>query len=231
MKLTGAKNECDYAFFSLDVFAHYRIGYIQFEEAQDGTHRKEYSSIDAPKTLVMATFELRKLRECSDTDFSICCEDVSIPVHSLVMKTFWPYFKSMSESDCSETAEKTLKLDSPASWVQKLVSYLYGEELELDFDEMTGLMKLGALYQLPELAEMTAKEILSVPKYSLGLEEVIAGWKRASEVGQQEVKKHLAMIIVGKHKSDKSELTGFLEKYEGFETHEALELLYDTLSI
>lgn len=45
--------------------------------------------------------------------------------------------------------DKCLELEYPSSWVQKLVSYIYGEPLELKFDELTGLMVLGELYQLP----------------------------------------------------------------------------------
>lgn len=183
------------------------------------------------KKSLKGNFQLRQLRG-SDADFTITCEDTSIPVHSLVMKTFWPYFKSLSETKCVEMTENRLKLDYPAAWIEKLVSYLYGEKLLLSFDELTGLMVLGDLYQLPALSEMASLELLGVSESSVTLEEVITGWQKASQVNKPLVKKHLAKIIVTKHKEDKTiDTEGLLAKYDTFETREALELFFDSLGL
>lgn len=162
-------------------------------------------------------------------DFLIVCQnEVSIPVHSLILTTYWPYFESMMENDCLEKRDKVLTLDYPDSWVQKLVSYLYGEELELNFDEKTGLMVLGELYQLPDLVELMTGEILAVPDTTVSLSEVVSGWKRANEASNEKIRRRLAKTIVLKRSEFPNDLSDLCELCT---VQEAFALLTDTLAL
>lgn len=182
------------------------------------------------KTSLKAQHDVSQVRRKTEScDFSIVCQNgVSILVHSLILSTYWPYYESMMENDCLEKTEKVLKLDYPEMWVQKLICYLYGEELELKYEEMTGLMLLGELYQLPELVELMTAEILAVSESSLSLLEVVSGWKRANEASNEKIRRHLARMVVLKRSEFKDELS---ELSELCTVQEALSLLADTLAV
>lgn len=107
----------------------------------------------------------------------------------------------MIESDCQESSEKVLKLDYPKEWVEKLVSYVYGEVQDLAIDELTGLVNLGELHELPEMVDMLAEEIIEIrPK--LSLEEVILAWKRAFQVKNTSLKSHLTKLALTQGKGE-----------------------------
>lgn len=184
-----------------------------------------------------AYHDVSKLRaQTAYYDFSIVCgDDHKIPVHSLVLKTYWPYFDSMMENDCQESSEKVLKLDYPKEWVEKLVSYVYGEVLDLTFDELTGLAYLGELYQLPEMVDMLAKEIMDIGP-DMSLEEVILAWKRTFPVKNQSLKSRLTRLAFVKNKerekSQAEESEGSIsDLYDILTTQEAVGLFQATLSM
>lgn len=161
-------------------------------------------------------------------DFSIVCQnEISSPIRSLIMTSYWPYFESKMNNDCLDKRNRVLTLDYPDSWVQKLVSYLYGEELKLSFDEKTGLMVLGELYQLPDLVEPKTGEILAVPDNTVCLSEVVSGWKRANEASNEKIRMHLASLVVQK----RSKFTTDLSACELCTAQEAKSLLADTLAL
>ena len=167
----------------------------------------------------------------ADADFHIECSDnEKIPVHSLIMKTYWPFFKSMMENDCAESSEKVLKLDYPSDWIEVLVSFVYGQSFQMTFEQAAGLLVLGEMYQLPALAEMAADEIMSSPKGSLKLEEALLGWRQAHEAQNIKVKTFLATEIASRQSQK-----GLSDEDKGLfaqlSAEEAVGLYFDTLSI
>lgn len=162
----------------------------------------------------------------SECDFAIMCKDVSIPVHSLVLKAYWPYFKTMMDTECVERKDMNLKLELPEEWVRKLVSYLYGEPFETSFDEITGLMTVGELYQLPELVEMATKEILTYGQ-QLDLKQLAVGWKRASESNNSTVKQHLFKYMSPKLKGSSLEEVAELKDF--FTTDQVWDLFVSAI--
>lgn len=167
--------------------------------------------------------EIRKMKD--DADFKIACRDgISIPVHSLVMKTYWPFFRAMMNLDSVEKREMVLNLDFPSNWVEVLVSYIYGEPVEMDFEQATGVCVLGDMYQLPELAELATQVVTTVPSGSITLEEALAGWQNGHGARNERVKAFLAKEVALKQKGQENKL-GDLS------VEEMRELYMDTLKI
>lgn len=196
---------------------------LEYLSAKFTDPEKPHGPLKAPQNVTA----IRNL--ISDADFSIVCSnEVSVPVHSLVLKTYWPYFRILSETNCFETTEKTLKFDYPESWVLNLVGYLYGEEINPGFDELTGLMLLAELYQLPELFKKTTAEILTRPK-DIQLEECFTSWHRSYQASNEPLKKHFAKLIVSKVEGEFREaVTSYCTD---FSAHESLGLYLDTLEL
>lgn len=183
-------------------------------------------------TLRKAAHDLGDVRRnmMADTDFHIeCAGNVRISVHSLIMKTYWPFFKSMIEKDSAESDEKFLKVDYPADWIEVRVSYIYGQSYQMTFKQATGLLVPGEMNQLPALAEMAADEITSAPKGSLDLEESLSGWRKAYEAQNSKVKTFLATIVTGNSQKGLSEEDK--ELFAQLSAEEAVGLYFDTLSI
>lgn len=135
----------------------------------------------------------------SKADFHIECNDnVRIPVHSLIMQTYWPWFDTMMQSDFAEVQKKVLKLDYPSDWIEVVVSYVYGQTVEMTFEQATGLVVVAEMYQLPELAKMASDEIMKAPRDAIALDEAVLGWKRAHEARNEPVKAFLARNIAHK---------------------------------
>lgn len=192
------------------------------------TTEKTLPLVPPPKLKAKRDVSLVRAKTESCDFFIVCQNEISIPVHSLILTTYWPYFESMMSNDCLEKRDRVLTLDYPELWVQKLVSYLYGEELKLDFDEMTGLMVLGELYQLPDLVELMTGEILAVPDNTVSLSEVVSGWKRANEASNDKIRLHLARAIVSKRNEFSNDLSDLCELCT---VQEAFALLKDTLAL
>lgn len=165
----------------------------------------------------------------ADCDFVVKSQDESFSVHSLVMKAYWPYFRSIQENNCLENNTSTLELDFPANWVQKLVLYIYGKPFDADFDELTGLLHIGEFYQLPGLVELATRKILESFGKLLSLEDMIKGWKRASEANNKVIKGYLMNLMLTKiREGGKMDLK---ELFQGFETHEMLELFEGAVGV
>lgn len=184
-----------------------------------------------PKRAPHNLSEVRKMSD--DVDFHIeCLDGVRIPVHSLILKTYWPFFKAMMQNDCVESNDKVLKLDYPADWVEVLVSFIYGQDVKMDFEQATGLLIVAEMYQLPKLVEMATEEIMSSSSSndSISLEDALTGWKRAFEAHNDQVTAFLAGKVAAKQsqfgQSDEEKAV-----FAQLSTEEALGLYFDTLKI
>lgn len=113
-------NTLDCSFIESDEKEYqYALDSLQLDHFLEKTGKTLY----IPKIPFKASYDVSKiLSEAEKSDFNIVVEHTTIPVHSLVLETYWPYFKSVMENDCSESNEKTLKLDYPLVWVKLLIS-------------------------------------------------------------------------------------------------------------
>lgn len=196
------------------------------------TYLKHLYELVNKKTPKRASHALSAVRNMSDdADFHIeCLDQVRIPVHSLILKTYWPFFKTMMHNDCAESNDKVLKLDYPADWIEVLVSFIYGQDVQMTFEQATGLLGVAEMYQLSELADMATDEIVGSPKDSITLEAAITGWKRAFQAHNEKVTAFLARQVASKQsqfgQSEKEKAA-----FSDLSAEEALGLYFDTLKI
>lgn len=94
---------------------------------------------------------LSKLRAYGEFDFAVVCNDGTIPVHSLILSSQWPFFKAMRESHMEESQTRKLKLDFPVLWIEALIAYLYEELRPLEFEVAVGLLDVARMYHLPDI--------------------------------------------------------------------------------
>lgn len=144
---------------------------------------------------------LEILNDTASSDFTIVCNDnETIPVHSLILSKFWPFFKNMLTNDCIEKTEKTLKLEFPSTWVKQLINHLYKQPLDLTLDTATGLLVISHMYLLPGLGEEVSKQIEALVTTETALEDLLQGWERANQAENDSQKMFFAKKIA-KHGS------------------------------
>lgn len=136
---------------------------------------------------------LTLLRSDTDTDFTIVCKyDEKIAVHSLVLKRHWPFFAAMMDSHMAESAEKTMSIPYPKSWVEAMVSYFYAESRELSFEDSTGLLIIAQMYDVPELLAQAMRRI-TYEEMNIG--QGLAAWRSAFEAKNEDVQMYCAEVI------------------------------------
>lgn len=173
--------------------------------------------------------EIRKMSD--DVDFHIeCLDGVRIPVHGLILKTYWPFFRTMMQNDCAESNDKVLRLDYPADWLEVLVSFIYGQDADMSFEQAAGLLVVAQMYQLPELVDMATAKIVNSPKDSISLEAALTGWKLAFEAQNEKATAFLAGIVAAKQsqfgQSDEEKAL-----FSQLSTEEALGLYFATVKM
>lgn len=157
-------------------------------------------SKDVLKTILYGLLEdkpacqsaLARVRHNNDHDFVIACNDGEIPVHSVILKTSWPFFDKLLDSKMKEAADKRLQLPYPKEWVEPLVSYSYGERRDLSFEEATGVIVTAAIYDLPALHSRAMCFIRQEP---LDVLKATVAWKRAYEVQNQALMEYCGAVI------------------------------------
>lgn len=140
-------------------------------------------------------------------DFTIVCgDDVSIPVHTAILCTFWPFFKNMMSNDCDEKANKQLRLDFPASWVNQMILHIYSEESKMTFDEATGVLIASEMYLLPELNTEASRQLEDlVRKMELSLADLVTGWERSHKANNEKWSQRFAKMIATRDVDERSE--------------------------
>lgn len=166
---------------------------------------------------------LALIRAEKNFDFEIVSDDnTAIPVHSIVLKAQWPFFKAIVENG---TVDKTihnrrLKLPYPTSWLEPLVSYFYAEKLDFTFYVATGLLGLARLYDLPSLEAIVVYKIKQEP---LDMDKCLTGWRRAHEYNLREMQIYFATFYA-KNQSQVREVTHLLADLT---QQEAVQLMVD----
>lgn len=151
------------------------------------------SFLDPPKGPNAPKSSLALVRANKNFDFKIMAEDgSSVPVHSLIFESVWPFFKTMLESNMSESAEKKMQTPYPLSWIEAMVSHLYEEDNELSFDDAIGLVGVASMYVIPKLEQLAInrihEETLDVPKS-------LAGWRLAHQDAREELQEHFSCYL------------------------------------
>lgn len=109
------------------------------------------------------------------------------PVHSYLLNGLWPFFHTATNIDMIEKQSKTLHLPYPKEWVQVLVDFFYGKQIQtIDRDTATGLLVVSSTYDIPELKQLAVNNIMTDTE-EMGLEMAMRGWRRAFESDCAEV--------------------------------------------
>ncbi|KAG5356775.1 hypothetical protein CJU90_2126 [Yarrowia sp. C11] len=158
----------------------------------------------------------------SVSDFSITCRDaVSIPVHTAVLCTFWPFFEKMWANDCVEKTNRTLHLDFPSSWVKQLVAFIYKQKLSMTLEEASGVLILSHMYLLPDLGTVASQQIQPMVNIETSLDDLCTGWERSLEACNDELRLFFAGFFPKKHPRDCKHL------FKDWDQEKVLELLVD----
>ncbi|KAG5368507.1 hypothetical protein CJU90_0712 [Yarrowia sp. C11] len=162
------------------------------------------------------------MQNTSVSDFSITCKDaVSIPVHTAVLFTFWPFFEKMWSNDCVEKTNRTLHLDFPSSWVKPLVAFVYKQKLSMTWEEATGVLTLANMYLLPGLEDVASQQIKSMVDTPISLEDLFTGWERSVEACNDELRLFFGGVFPQMHLRDDTDL------FKDWEQKKVLALLLD----
>ncbi|KAG5358754.1 hypothetical protein CKK34_5034 [Yarrowia sp. E02] len=123
---------------------------------------------------------LARIRNNTDHDFVIEYDGGEIPVHSVVLRSSWPFFDMLLESNMKEANEKRLRLPYPRTHVEPLISHLYGNPRKMTFVEATGVITTASVYDLPDLLAKALQRIKGEPH--LAGNKALHVWKQASAV-------------------------------------------------
>lgn len=159
--------------------------------------------------LVPNTRGLSLVRKQTDSmDFTINCDDgESIKVHSLVLRSVWPYFDNLMNSGMTEASKMSLALPHSSKSVMLLVDYCYGDLEVLEFDEAAEVLFLGNMYGLPDLEKCAEIRILRTP---LDVGTCLLGWRRGYDTNNAAIREYCAKYYLSKLATF-SQSTGFNE--------------------
>ena len=102
------------------------------------------------------SFQVLYIKHCEDglsgTDFSIVCDELEIPVHSLVLSARSIVLEKAIQRDFKDNKEKKLKIEGfkPDS-VKEMVRFMYGFEVTAEVEDLEELMRLGDMYEMEDL--------------------------------------------------------------------------------
>lgn len=130
-----------------------------------------------PKRTARQREIVQQIRLMNNPDCIIVSEDnVGVEVHSVWLKTVWPYFLNYSEKQGLKNRSNRLLLPYPFKWIAAMIAYLYHDSSVFDFDTATGLLVMCHVYHLPHLLKVAEKRIQTE---KLDLKKSVIGWQRA----------------------------------------------------
>lgn len=164
---------------------------------------------------------LSQVRSKGGFDFNLVTKDEDVvPVHSLILRSNWPFFDAMMESQMTESRDNRLEVPYPRSWVEAMVSYFYGEPFDVKFPEATGLLILSDVYDIPELQRLA---ITKIRAETLDMHKCLAGWKNAFEAQNVDMRSYFA-TFARKNWETLEESAEFLQQLT---QQQAVELMLD----
>lgn len=133
-----------------------------------------------------------------------------IRVHSLVLKSVWPFFKGMLDCGMSEAESMSMTLPYPRSWVEALIRFFYDDHNVLSFEDATGLVVLAKVYDMPSIHLSAIERIKN--EGTLNLSQALLAWRRSYEADANFLRTHCAQFI-REHFKDLSKATQLLPDY------------------
>lgn len=168
----------------------------------DATWKKAtYSPIEDADFLRMASFfngggpatevhrtGLARIRNGTPGDFWLKSNDGgTIDVHKTVLYPLWPFFAATVDSNMKESTNNSISLPFPTSTVEVLVRYLYGESLEMEFDDAANLLIMAQMYDLPELLSLAVSRTKCG---TMDARQALLLWKKSFEANNEEMRSH-----------------------------------------
>ncbi|KAG5356417.1 hypothetical protein CJU89_6157 [Yarrowia sp. B02] len=143
-------------------------------------------------------------------DYEIHASDKKqIPVHSLVLRTYWELFRDQYDEKAS-----VVNLEHPAC----------------DVENATDVLIMADTYGVAELAAMAADEVLKLPQGSLELSDLVSSWQAVRKVKNDDVKTFFAAEIAAK-KPQVKDAKQAKALFSELSSEDALELYFETLNI
>lgn len=114
-----------------------------------------------------------------------------IKVHMMVLFARWPHFNRIMSSQMNEFHSRKLYIPEPVAWVRKLVEFMYRDSIDgCNIDEITGLLVLANLYELPRLRNLC---IESISKQGITDATAVTIWQRAYEADEEVIRRNAAL--------------------------------------
>lgn len=170
-------------------FDEYNDLMLQFRAVRDAKVQEQAfmeTARAAHLTCALSPVQSRGLRlvlqQDKQEDYVITSEgEGRFPVHSYLLNGLWPFFNAATNIDMIEKESKTLHLPYPKPWVQVLVDFFYGKQIQtIDRDVATGLLVISSTYDIPELKQLATNNIMT-DSQDFDLEMAMRGWRRAFE--------------------------------------------------
>lgn len=120
----------------------------------------------------------------------------------------------------TEVSEGYVKFPMPRTTLEVIIRYLYGQPLELEFEDASNLIVFAQMYDLPELLQLATVE---VKKNILDLGQAVLLWKKGLEADNENIRDFATNII----RDLISETDDFPAKTSHLEKDEQICLLQD----
>jgi len=117
------------------------------------------------------------------SDFTIIAQDVSFPVHCVLLITRWPHFGTLLKSGTKESTERTLYLPESPQAVKAFLFFIYTDQLAtfLTIQQVSELLNMGHMYNLDRLVHLCVNVLAD----SITVDSVACVWECAERIGNE----------------------------------------------
>jgi len=116
----------------------------------------------------------------------------TIHVHTLILRSRWPYFNTMLQNQMSEYQQAQYILDEPYTVAKSLITHFYTDSLHpsLPIPVLARLLVLSNMYNIPRLRTLCLGKLLR----DLRVEDATTVWAAAREAGERGLEKRAVRI-------------------------------------
>lgn len=154
-------------------------------------------------------------------------EQRRVPAHSRRRRSshdyLLPFFAAAIDSRMIEAEENSIDLPFPKPTIEVAARYLYGQSLEMDFDEAAHLLVMAQMYDLPELLSLAVERAKKEP---LDAQKAILLWQKAFEARNEDMRGY-SMVEITQMKLEISDS----KLLEGLSREELLSLFVEVFSV
>lgn len=115
-----------------------------------------------------------------------------IHVHKLILQARWPHFARLYNSQMAEFHSKKMHIPEPYTVVKAFLRYLYMDSLSMDdvpdLDDVSGLLVLANMYDLPHLRLMCVNRLSK----EMDVEHACIIWQCANSANEEWLRKRAA---------------------------------------